>query len=252
MNHNFAHRLLLIMIVLLLPVGAACAAGYRVRVGCFVFYGQAARLVLVRSAAGTVSKRKPEPQATQTYYRRVLTRDRLPAQPKPMTPAEPEPLTSAWLRKNMETYLNKAIDEPSHENVAAFYYLQRVMMDKAERFTNAARYVVMSDPQLDETVRRPVATYAANEANHQASVMADRVLKDIAGVAGILFFFRSDCPYCHVQAPILSMLETAYGFKIYPVSLGWPAHAEWPVWQLQSWIRARLHCWALNRPPRCS
>lgn len=134
-------------------------------------------------------------------------------------PTEPEPLSSAWLRKNMEDYLNKAIDDPSAENVAAFYYLQRVMMDKAERFTHAARYVVMSDPQLDETVRRPVATYAANEVNHQANVMADRVLKEIAAQAGILFFFRSDCPYCHVQAPILNMLEQGYGFKIYPVSL---------------------------------
>ncbi|MEY3289095.1 MAG: hypothetical protein RLZZ419_1337 [Pseudomonadota bacterium] len=137
----------------------------------------------------------------------------------PQAPAEPEPLTSAWLRSNMEIYLNKAIDEPSHENVAAFYYLQRVLMDKAERFTNAARYVVMSDPHLDETVRRPVATYAANAANHQASLAADKALKTIAGQAGLLFFFRSDCPYCHVQAPILNMLEKTYGFKIYPVSL---------------------------------
>jgi conjugal transfer pilus assembly protein TraF len=142
--------------------------------------------------------------------------------PKPEThemPVEPTPLSSAWLKQNMERYLNKAIDEPTQENVAAFYYLQRVMMDKAERFTNAARYVVMSDPQLDETVRRPISTFAANEANHQAGVAADRALKDIAAHVGILFFFRSDCQYCHVQAPILSMLEGAYGFKIYAVSL---------------------------------
>jgi len=142
--------------------------------------------------------------------------------PKPEireTPVEPAPLSSAWLKQNMERYLSKAIDEPTQENVAAFYYLQRVMMDKAERFTNAARYVVMSDPQLDETVRRPISTFAANEANHQAGVAAEQALKDIAGQAGILFFFRSDCAYCHVQAPILSMLERAYGFKIYAVSL---------------------------------
>ncbi len=147
--------------------------------------------------------------------------DSVKAQPKPPTvvPAEPAPLSSAWLRKNLEIYLNKAIDEPTHENVAAFYYLQRAMMDKAERFTHAARYVVMSDPRLDETVRRPVATYAVNEANRQASMMADKALKDIAGLAGILFFFRSDCRYCHVQAPILDMLANAYGFNIYPVSL---------------------------------
>ncbi len=132
---------------------------------------------------------------------------------------QPEPLSSAWLKQNLEKYLNKAIDEPSQENVAAFYYLQRVMMDKAERFTHAARYVVMSDPQLDESVRRPISTFAVNEANHQASVAADQALKAIAAKAGILFFFRSDCRYCHVQVPILVMLERSYGFKIYPVSL---------------------------------
>ncbi|WP_445366594.1 conjugal transfer protein TraF [Methylomonas sp. BW4-1] len=165
-----------------------------------------------------VKKAKPEPEQPKSE---VLQPAAAETESKPSLPdqAAPAPLSSAWLKQNMERYLNRAIDDPSQENVAAFYYLQRVMMDKAERFTNAARYVVMSDPQLDETVRRPVATYAANEANHQASVVAEKALKAIAEQAGILFFFRSDCPYCHVQAPILAMLENAYGFKIYPVSL---------------------------------
>jgi conjugal transfer pilus assembly protein TraF len=214
MNRNSA--LLLITLTLLLQVVAAWGLDVD-EPGVSYFTDKQRGWFWYEVQPEPVLKRKPEPQLPNP------TKPSVPAtvenSPKPISPAEPEPLTSAWLRKNMETYLNKAIDEPSHENVAAFYYLQRVMMDKAERFTNAARYVVMSDPQLDETVRRPVATYAANEANHQASLMADRALKDIAGVAGILFFFRSDCPYCHVQAPILSMLETAYGFKIYPASL---------------------------------
>jgi conjugal transfer pilus assembly protein TraF len=171
-----------------------------------------------------VKKPQPETQADQEEPRhdsKPPSVVQTPIEPKTQTnpSAEPQPLSSAWLKQNLEHYLNQAIDDPTQENVAAFYYLQRVMMDKAERFTNAARYVVMSDPQLDETVRRPVATYAANEANHQAGVVAERALKSIAAQAGILFFFRSDCPYCHVQAPILAMLENAYGFKIYPVSL---------------------------------
>ena len=70
----------------------------------------------------------------------------------------------------MEHYRDKAIDNPSPENVAAYYYLQRVMMDKAQRFTDMARRVVMSDPLLDENPRRPIATFAANEANYQAGV----------------------------------------------------------------------------------
>ena len=211
MNRKFA--LLLIMMTLLLQVLTAWGMEGD-EPGVSYFTDKQRGWFWYEVQPEPVLKRKPQPSKVVPSLPSITE-----TPPRPITPVEPEPLTSASLRKNMETYLNKAIDEPSHENVAAFYYLQRTMMDKAERFTNAARYVVMSDPQLDETVRRPVATYAANEANHQASVMADRALKDIAGVAGILFFFRSDCPYCHVQAPILSMLEKAYGFKIYPVSL---------------------------------
>jgi conjugal transfer pilus assembly protein TraF len=132
---------------------------------------------------------------------------------------EPAPLTAEWFRKNLERYRDKAIDDPSPENVAAYYYLQRVMMDKAQRFTDVARHVVMSDPLLDENQRRPIATFAANEANHQAGLASEQALGLIARQAGILFFFRSDCPYCHIQAPLLSLLEMRFGFKVYAVSL---------------------------------
>ncbi|MCX7100948.1 MAG: conjugal transfer protein TraF [Methylobacter sp.] len=212
MNRNCA--LGLIMMTLLLQVVAAWGADADA-LGVSYFSDKQRGWFWYEVQPEPMLKRKAEQPKPQPSLPVIATESSV----KQKIQEEPEPLSSAWLRKNMETYLNKAIDDPTHENVAAFYYLQRVMMDKAERFTNTARYVVMSDPQLDETVRRPVATYAANEANHQASITADQALKDIAGLAGILFFFRSDCPYCHVQAPILSMLEKAYGFKIYPVSL---------------------------------
>lgn len=101
----------------------------------------------------------------------------------------------------------------------AYYYLQRVMMDKAQRFTDVARHVVMSDPLLDENQRRPIATFAANEANYQAGIASEQALAAIAKQAGLLFFFRSDCRYCHIQAPLLALLEKRFGFKVYAVSL---------------------------------
>ena len=135
---------------------------------------------------------------------------------------EPSPLSAEWFRKNLERYRDKAIDDPSPENVAAYYYLQRVMVDKAQRFTDVARRVrrvVMSDPLLDENQRRPIATFAANEANYQAGIASEQALAAIAKQAGILFFFRSDCRYCHIQAPLLALLEKRFGFKVYAVSL---------------------------------
>jgi conjugal transfer pilus assembly protein TraF len=137
---------------------------------------------------------------------------------EPLKPELP-PLSAEWFRKNLERYRDKAIDDPSPENVAAYYYLQRVMMDKAQRFTDVARRVVMSDPLLDENQRRPIATFAANEANYQAGLASEQALSMIAKQAGILFFLRSDCRYCHIQAPLLTLLEKRFGFKVYAVSL---------------------------------
>jgi conjugal transfer pilus assembly protein TraF len=128
-------------------------------------------------------------------------------------------LSAAWFRKNLEHYRDRAIDNPSAENVAAYYYLQRVMMDKANRFTDVARHVVTADPLLDENRRRPIATFAANETNRLAGVATEQALTSVARQAGILFFFRSDCPYCHIQAPLLAVLEKRFGFKVYAVSL---------------------------------
>ena len=35
----------------------------------------------------------------------------------------------------------------------------------------------------------------------------------------MLFFFRSDCPYCEAQAPLLKLLENRFGFSMLAVSL---------------------------------
>lgn len=162
----------------------------------------------------------PEPTKPK---KKPPSRKAAPANPSPKnqisgTP-KPVPLSSAWFRKELSVYRDRAIDDPTLENVATYYYLQRVMLDKAQRFTDAARYVVMSDPQLDENTRRPIATYAANEANQWASSASEQALNTIAQTAGLLFFFRSDCRYCHVQAPILTLLQQRFGFHIYAVSL---------------------------------
>jgi conjugal transfer pilus assembly protein TraF len=190
-------------------------------------------------ARGSDSIPAPEPpffldKERGWFWREVEPESKSPEKPKPAEEAKaqsppipqsepakpkPSPLSTEWFRKNLQHYRDKAIDDPTPENVAAYYYLQRVMMDKAQRFTDVARHVVMSDPLLDENTRRPIATFAVNEANHLAGLASEQALTTIAQKAGILFFFRSDCRYCHIQAPLLALLEKRFGFKVYAVSL---------------------------------
>jgi conjugal transfer pilus assembly protein TraF len=131
----------------------------------------------------------------------------------------PAPLSAAWLRANLERYRDSAIDDPSPRNVALYLYLQRLAIDKAERFAEATQRAVWSDPLLDETTRRPLATFAANLVNREAAANREAALTETAKVAGLWFLFRSDCPYCEAQAPLLEVLTARYGFDVQAVSL---------------------------------
>ena len=168
------------------------------------------------------------------FWRETMPEAKPPAKPEDPRKASPAPapqlqsaakpqasppLSVAWLRKHLESYRERAIDDPTPENVSAYFYLQRVMLDKAHRFTDVAHEVVMADPLLDENTRRPISTFGAQAANRMATQTSGRALNLIAQSTGILFFFRSDCSYCHLQAPLLRTLEERYGFKVYAVSL---------------------------------
>lgn len=163
------------------------------------------------------------------WYENRSPADALPEKPKaepapPITDKaeDPPPLSAEWLRRNLPQYLDRAIDDPTPENVRAYYYLNRVWLDKGNKFSDVAQEVVTQDAFLDETSRRPLATYAANEMNRQAGLARSDALQEIARKAGIYFFFHSACRYCAVQAPVLKTFAESYGFAVMPVSLDGP------------------------------
>lgn len=129
------------------------------------------------------------------------------------------PLSTSWFREHFPKFRDAAIDNPTPENVAAYLYLQRVMLDKSSRFSDGVQQAVITDPYLDEVTRRPLATFAANEMNREAGQAREAQLRAIAKRAGIFFFFQSDCRFCDIQAPILANLADRYGFEIFPISL---------------------------------
>lgn len=141
------------------------------------------------------------------------------APPAPAAPAGPPPLTAAWFRQNLDGFRDRAIDDPTPENVQAYLYLQRIMLDKTSRFTEAFQEVVAANPELDSNTERPLATFAANRVDQMAARAEEAMLRHLAGEVGILFVFRSDCAFCEQQAPVLEMIQRAHGFNVLAVSL---------------------------------
>ena len=107
-------------------------------------------------------------------------------------PEEPVAFSQAWLQKMIPIYLMNAVDNPTPENIEAFYVLQRIAMDKAD--------------------------FGLQDIDKEADRRTAELLAKVADFSGIFFFFKEGCPFCERQAPIIKELERK-GFSVIAVSL---------------------------------
>jgi conjugal transfer pilus assembly protein TraF len=68
------------------------------------------------------------------------------------------------------------------------------------------------NPKYDYTIQSPQGNDVQlhNMMNNQQK---DSIISASAKQNAILFFFRSDCPYCHKYAPIVKEFAADYGFQ---------------------------------------
>lgn len=140
-----------------------------------------------------------------------------PPPPAQEPPAMPAPLSAEWVRTMLPRYMDRAWSDPSPENVEAYFLLQRFALDRSQKFAQVAQSVVLGNPYLDETNRRPLASFAIPTVDKEAGRKRGELITKVAERAGIFFFYKSNCAYCEAQAPILKYIENA-GFEILAIS----------------------------------
>ncbi|MEC4720483.1 conjugal transfer protein TraF [Noviherbaspirillum sp. CPCC 100848] len=141
------------------------------------------------------------------------------AAPKPAPEPKDEPFSVEWLRKNMPILMDRAINDPTKENVEAYLYAQRVAMDKSQRYAEMTQKVVAADPFLDENNRVPLATYAKPFFLRKADEGKEEALKHLSTVAGIWVFFDSKCEFCRPQANTAVEMAKRYGIHTKFISM---------------------------------
>ena len=144
-----------------------------------------------------------------------------PTTPPPGSPANPDPppLSVAWLRIHLEQAREIAIDNPTRENVEYYNYLQKITLDKAERFAQVSVQTNTLNPTLDETVQNPVSTAQRNARRDTESQSMHDTMTAMARDFGIFYIFKSDCPYCRREDPLLLSMQQNYGFHVLPISI---------------------------------
>ena len=142
-----------------------------------------------------------------------------PVPAAPTTAPGPTPLSTAWFRLELDRFRDRAIDEPTPENVRAYLYLQKVMLDRADSFARVSQQVAAADPYLDAVTERPLSPFAANATSAEATARRGEVLHGLAESTGLLFVVDSACSVCVRQADVLVSAQRQYGFTLLTVSL---------------------------------
>lgn len=146
--------------------------------------------------------------------------------------SEKHPISAAWLRENLPKLHERAIDNPTRENIQAYFYAQRAMMDKAQRYSEAAINVVHTDPLLDENNRIPISQYGKNAVLDKEFLGKRAALKHLAGsVGGLFMFFDSRCDFCRTQARTVNAVAKDYGFSVKYISMDGKGLPEIPVFE---------------------
>ncbi|MDD2878575.1 MAG: conjugal transfer protein TraF [Acidiphilium sp.] len=140
----------------------------------------------------------------------------------------PAVLSAKWLRINMPKYLARALDNPTPKNVAAYYYLQKVMFDRAQNFADEASYVTKFTASLNQNNFIPMGNGTNNAVLNLIRQSKNKVIRMLSKKVGIWFFFKSDCPYCKLELPLVNQLVRTYGLSAVYISMNGKRLAKIP------------------------
>jgi conjugal transfer pilus assembly protein TraF len=136
---------------------------------------------------------------------------------EPAKPKAPKPLSSKWLREKLPELLDSAIDNPTPSNVRAYRYAERYAAYKADRYSEESIKATMNDPYLDANSFAPMSASGEDSLSEASKIGTKKAMSIISARAGLWFFFRSDCQFCHQQAGALSLLQ-AKGMSVMAIS----------------------------------
>lgn len=142
-----------------------------------------------------------------------------PAPSSATPPAGRQTVDVAFLRRIYPTLEEQAINSPTDANVSAYMYTKRIVLDKAQRFSEAVTRVLHEDPVLDENNRVPYASTGAISVRNADYQAQQKAVQELSGIGGLVIFVDGSCRFCAMELPVLAMLKNGYGLEYVVISL---------------------------------
>lgn len=181
------------------------------------------------------------------WYRDPPSPTARPAPKAPATPARPRELTDfEAMQQRLETLKRVAVMNPTDDNLMAYMRFQRMVMDRSQVFADRWQRLVWREPSLDYASEgRPTNTLAIAAFDERQRERDTAAVRQLAATHGLVFVFRSDCPFCHRFAPVLKRFAQTHGLTVLAVSLDGGTLPEYPDARPDNGIAARLNARAV-------
>jgi conjugal transfer pilus assembly protein TraF len=154
---------------------------------------------------------------------------------KAESPVKPKTIyemtNSEDVHKELNKMLDTAIFNPTEKNVYEYQKAKLWVLDKSSTFADVARRVTWQNPDIDYNTRAPFASFAQDARNNQNYTKRHDVLEKLGNNYGVLFFFKSDCPYCHAEAPVVKRFTQIYKMDVLGISLDGKPLPDFPDWK---------------------
>ena len=181
------------------------------------------------------------------WYRDPPPATARPAPKAPPTPARPRELADfEAMQQRLEVLKRVAVMNPTDDNLMAYMRFQRMVMDRSQVFADRWQRLVWREPSLDYASEgRPTNTLAIAAFDERQKDRDTAAVRQLAGTHGLVFVFRSDCPFCHRFAPVLKRFAQTHGLTVLAVSLDGGTLPEYPDARPDNGIAARLNARAV-------
>lgn len=181
------------------------------------------------------------------WYRDPPPSKTRPAPKVPTTPARPRELADfEAMQQRLETLKRVAVMNPTDNNLMAYMRFQRMVMDRSQVFADRWQRLVWREPSLDYASEgRPTNTLAIAAFDERQNERDTAAVRQLAATHGLVFVFRSDCPFCHRFAPVLKRFAKTQGLTVLAVSLDGGTLPEYPDARPDNGIAARLNARAV-------
>lgn len=145
------------------------------------------------------------------------------------------------ITRKLDELRDKAILEPTPENVISYIQYQNAQSDRASKFADVWERSLISNPELDYNQQRPVSTLGKQVWTSERKATLDRTMAQLKDRYGVFYFYSGqDCASCDVQAPIISSLRDNYGLTVMGITSDGFAHPLFPQSMADQGQRERM------------